>query len=181
MKGMEFGIARGGLEFVIGCSLYLVSNKIEMLFSKNYTGDFLGLLAIIGIIFTTNFDYNCANELSIFFITLLVPSLFLSKKWLKAIFSFSWMGRLGKISYTIYVLQFPYQIISNHLFKHAPTNPAYVLHLAAYASQVALLVIMSSIVYVFYERPIREMIKKLKLPENKKSSLLDPKLTDQFL
>jgi peptidoglycan/LPS O-acetylase OafA/YrhL len=105
MQGMEFGLIRGLLEFAIGATLYQISGKLNLKNRKWIGYDIVAICTILLIVCGRKNDFAI-----IAFIGILIFSLYSSSGIIKSIFSCPVMRYLGKISYTIYILQFPYQI-----------------------------------------------------------------------
>lgn len=142
-------------QFLVGSLTGLVFVKSHQK-NKNYDLWLLIIIVLVSVFLLSDIPL-CLNDgiMAIFF----VPFIFLlsksngliTKLFNKKIFVF-----LGEISYGIYILQMPFFIIFRYLLKSAGIHNKAVLFYSTFSA----LILFSGLIYVFYEVPLRNWIRR---------------------
>lgn len=150
-------------EFLIGnlTGLYFI-NKIKTM-RKNYLVPILFLLLVLILLFKFPFGLNYHNGLlSVVFVPLIL-FFSLSTDKLTKLFSHNVFVFLGEISFGIYIMQAPIWIILtdyrlNKYFGIDKSN-----HSLSFFARLVSLILISSLSYLYFEKPIRNKISKIKV------------------
>lgn len=150
---MNFGFIRAIPEFFIGfcyCRIFMIRSN------PGYHWDALCAASIIFLIFSIKYSGN--NFYCILCISLIVLGLSLSCGFVRNIFLSKPLMFLGTISYSLYLMQFPIQVLSDYMFKHPlPYGTSFLAYLLFF-SQIVGLILVSTLVYYWIERPSRRLI-----------------------
>lgn len=158
---MNFGFMRAIPEFFIGfcyCRLFMIRRK------PSYYWDALCAASITFLIFSIKYSGN--NFYCILCISLIVLGLSLSCGFARNIFLSKPLMFLGTISYSLYLMQFPIQVLSDYMFKQPlPYGTSFLAYLLFF-SQIVELILASMLVYYWIERPFRHLIASSSLLKN---------------
>jgi peptidoglycan/LPS O-acetylase OafA/YrhL len=154
----KYGLIRGIAEFFIGSIFFTFLTTLPQ---KNKWFDVLTLMIVLIILACLLLRVNA--EIVLIPIFLLIPLVTLSNGFIKKFLSSKPLWYLGEISYSLYIMQFPFQLVSNNVFKQSPLQITHFEILLLYLSQIILLIGIASIVHCLVEKPFREKIRKLSI------------------
>jgi peptidoglycan/LPS O-acetylase OafA/YrhL len=152
-------VARGVIEFVIGCAVYSVS--------KRYEGGAFRALAAIAFIVPFAAAELAGRELAGLSALCFAATLFLlagtGAEPFKRLCSTRAAVFFGDISYSVYLLQWFVWIGWKHIIARTPffAERPYVMVLCAAAS----LILCATVSYRFFEKPARSWLRKLSRPK----------------
>ncbi len=161
-------IIRVMTDFVSGCItckiFMMVKDKQinwDNIFTLNLAGLLLSIMYLVGIF--------KSYELLNIFIPLLIISLALSKSYINAIFTNRVSMHLGRVSYSSYMLHYPYLLLMKHYFggyyaELAPAGFAIFLHFLLISAG---LILVSTIAYYLIEQPAHKYLRGLVKGRNK--------------
>ncbi len=151
---------------------FLIGNLIGFFFindlkgkSGNYDWLIAILLVLIIVALKNHHGLNFHNGLLSLLFVPLILLLSLNNGVLASISKWNFLVFLGEVSYGIYILQYPILLWSRDLFFSLHiTNPVAKFHIFLF-----LLITSASISYLFFETPLRELIKSIPIPAKRKN------------
>ncbi|MDX2165045.1 MAG: acyltransferase [Gammaproteobacteria bacterium] len=155
LHGEKYGLIRGASEFIIGYVFFtLIKNQ-----KQSFLYDFLSVLSVILLILFLFLRVNGVFILIPLFA--LVPLVTLSKGFVTNFLNLKPLAYLGEMSYSLYIMQFPFQLMSNNLFSQKILWLNSYQTFALYLSQIISLIIIASMSYFFIEKPFRKKLRKI--------------------
>ena len=146
-------------EFLIGnlAGLYFMSELKEK--RKNYSVHILFMLLILVLLFKFTFGLDYHNGLLAVIFVPLIVLISLSTDKLTNLLRENFFVFLGEISFSIYILQYPVWVLCSdyRLNKYFGIDKESDISLSFFL-RLAILIILSSISYLFFEKPIRNKI-----------------------
>ncbi|OXA77874.1 Peptidoglycan/LPS O-acetylase OafA/YrhL, contains acyltransferase and SGNH-hydrolase domains [Flavobacterium aquidurense] len=148
-------------EFLIGnlAGLYFMSDLSEK--RKNYSVHILFMLLVLVLILKFPLGLNYHNGLLALIFVPLIVLISLSTDKLTYLFRKNFFVFLGEISFSIYILQYPvWSLCSDYrLNKYFGIDKESDISLSFFL-RLGILIILSSISYLYFEKPIRNKISK---------------------
>lgn len=147
-------------EFLIGAVIVFINPAKIASSYASLTANVLGLLVIIGsaVLFSNNTRYmsvfNVVPCLGAGLLLVLPPS-----KYLSFIFENKYLIYIGKISYTLYLMHWVVIVFYRYLFD-GPFSPTEQM------GMFVLMLLLSSVIYEFYETPLRSTKAKFSIRSN---------------
>ena len=155
-------------EFLIGNVAALFFLKKLKHKQKNYDLLILALGILLYLAISYPFGLNYHNGLLAVLFVPLIIFISLTTGFIKKLFSHKFLIFLGDISYGIYILQIPVFLFSQKIMQHfAITKPSLLFYLP-----LLVLLITSSLSYIYIETPLRKYISSLKLKRVRDKSTL---------
>ncbi|MCJ1809540.1 acyltransferase [Flavobacterium oreochromis] len=151
-------------EFLIGnlAGLFFI-NKLKNN-QKNYFLSIAFFIVILILLLRFPIGFNFHNGLLAVIFVPLILLISLSNDLITKIFSKKIFIFLGEISFGIYILQAPVWVIFSdyRMFKYLGLNKEFDFTIS-FLIRLLILIIVSSLSYLYFEKPIRNLIKKLQL------------------
>ncbi|PWA04844.1 acyltransferase family protein [Flavobacterium psychrotolerans] len=152
-------------EFLIGNLAGLFFIKKLNIVNRNYNFHVFGVIALLLLVFKFPIDLNNHNGLlSVIFVPLII-FISLSKGKLSELFNNKVFVFLGEISFGIYILQYPVWCLINdyrlNKYLHLDNQDDFTL---GFFIRLFFLVGLSSLSYLYFEKPIRNKIKLFRTP-----------------
>ena len=158
---LGYGIFRIAPDFMIGYLSYLIIDCISEYKNNFLLWDVLATLSLFLFFLFSKLQFN--RVFVVMAIVCLVVSLYQSKSFAKIFFGNPIFVFLGEISYSIYLLQFPFEILSNQFFSinfvsHESNITLFLLFLA----HLLVLIVLGAISYRWLESPLRKKINEIR-------------------
>lgn len=143
---------------------FLVGNLAGLFFVKNYKPKnydwaiiSVFMLIILSLLFIPLYFHD--GLMAVFFVPLIVL-ISMNNGYLTKLFSWKLLEFLGEISYAIYIIHIPVLFI----FRSVLEENKWIFSInMVFGMYIFILIVISSILYYFIEKPVRDSLKKLKI------------------
>jgi peptidoglycan/LPS O-acetylase OafA/YrhL len=152
---MKYGFLRAIPEFSLGIFFCLLQNKLNI--SKHVFADVAIIVLFISLYFSI--QYLAFPTIWILILSAILFTLPYTNHFIANVLNSTPLQFFGKISYSLYLLQFTIQIISNNIFERKITYANNFIGILALLIEIGILCFLASIVYYCIEEPLRKRFK----------------------
>lgn len=156
-------------QFLVGNLFGLLFLKYGVKAIKNYDIQIIALTSILLLVLILNPDINLFGGLILVVFAPLVYFIACNNGFLTKISNYKFLIFLGEISYGIYILQYPIYYLTKYFYKTYNNN--YIGDGLKFYIMIFLLILVSSLSYLYIEKPLREKIKRFRLLNLNKSKI----------